>query len=322
VDQPITNDTAKPIPRTDFDGRALALDFPGLLVGVAEYDEGPTGCTVFLFPRAASVAVDPRGGAVGMLGGDYSVTNAICLAGGSLFGLEAATGVAAEIFAQRGYKTGWTDIPLIQGAIINDFSRGTSIYPDKPLGRAAVRAAREGRFPLGARGAGRSATAGKFYTAGEPSGQGGAFRAIDDVRIAVFTVINAVGAVVDREGRVVCGNRDRRTGERRTALEQVQRHLAGGNGHPPQPGENTTLTVLVTNLTIGGHALRQLAREVHSSMSRAIQPFHTATDGDVLYAVSTGAVPDERRLADGALGVLASELAWDAVLAAVTSGED
>ena len=46
--------------------------------------------------------------------------------------------------------------------------------------------------------------------------------------------------------------------------------------------------------------------------SRAIQPFHTENDGDVLYAVTTSEV--EPPLSDSALGALASELAWDAVL--------
>jgi L-aminopeptidase/D-esterase-like protein len=322
VDQPVANDTVPLTPRTDVAGPTLAFDLPGLLVGVAEYDEGPTGCTVFLFPRAAAVAIDPRGGAVGILGEGYPVTNAICLAGGSLLGLEAATGVAAEIFAQRDYKTGWADLPLVCGAIVYDFGRESSVYPDKALGRAAARTAKEGVFPLGPRGAGRSATVGKFYTKGEPSGQGGAFTTVGDARLAVFTVVNAVGAVVDRDGSVVRGNRDPETGERRTPLALVRRHLAGRTGPAPQPGANTTLTVLVTDLAINGHALRQLAREVHSSMSRAIQPFHTATDGDVLFAVSTGALPDDSHLAEGALGVLASELAWDAVLAAVTSDVD
>jgi 6-aminohexanoate-oligomer endohydrolase len=316
MDQPVTNDTHALLPNTAFDGPALEFDFPGFLVGVAEYDEGPTGCTVFVFPQAGRVAADRRGGAVGFVG-DYPVVSAICLAGGSLLGLEAATGVAAELWAQRGYSRGWLDIPAVSGAIINDFGRSTSIYPDKELGRAAVRAARAGVFPLGARGVGRSATCGKFFTRGEPSGQGAAFLEIGGVKLAVFTVVNAVGAIVGRDGAVVRGNLDAEAGVRRTALEQVQRRRQRDDSEPPRAGANTTLTVLVTNLQIGPHHLRQLGREVHSSMSRAIQPFHTATDGDVLYAVTTAEVEDKDRLVDGPLGVLASELAWDAVLASV-----
>lgn len=69
-------------------------------------------------------------------------------------------------------------------------------------------------------------------------------------------------------------------------------------------------------------ALRQLGREVHSSMSRAIQPFHTAIDGDVFYTVSTGEIEGQESLVQGGLGVLASELAWDAVLAAIPAKSD
>jgi len=320
MDRPLTNDGADLTLRTDFDGPALTFDLPGLLVGVAEYDEGPTGCTAFLFPEAARLSVDVRGGAPGVLGEAYAMVNAICLAGGSLLGLEAATGVAAELFAMRGYGTGWTDIPVVAGAILFDLGRATSVYPDKALGRAAARAARPGVFPLGARGAGRSATVGKLYSPGEPSGQGVAFLQIGDTRIAVFSVVNAVGAVVDRDGRVVRGNLDSAGGGRLTALELARRRLERPPGGSPSP-TNTTLTVLVTNVQLGAHDLRQLGREVHTSMARAIQPFHTATDGDVLFAVTTGAVPDADRLVEGALGLFASELAWDAVLAAAQTEE-
>ena len=63
-------------------------------------------------------------------------------------------------------------------------------------------------------------------------------------------------------------------------------------------------------------ALRRMALQVHSSMSRAIQPFATESDGDVLYAVSTNKVFD-RSLSTRDLAVVASELAWDAVLSSV-----
>ncbi|MBD0331003.1 MAG: P1 family peptidase, partial [Thermoleophilia bacterium] len=194
----------------------LEFAFPGLRIGVAEYEEGPTGCTVFHFPAGAACAVDVRGGSPGMLG-PYDFVHAICLAGGSLYGLEAAAGVSAELFAQRGYATGWTDIPVVAGAIIFDWGpRQNAIYPDKELGRSALRVAREGCFPLGRRGAGRSATVGKgiSYDQFEYAGQGGAFRQLGPTKVAVFSVVNAVGAIVDRSGRVVRGNLDRETGER------------------------------------------------------------------------------------------------------------
>src|SRR5262245_16233231 len=68
-------------PRTALAGAALDLDFPGLEIGCAEYDEGPTGCTVFHFPDGASVQTDIRGGSPGTFGGAFEWVNAICLAG-------------------------------------------------------------------------------------------------------------------------------------------------------------------------------------------------------------------------------------------------
>jgi len=294
---------------TSFDGDALELDFPGLRIGVAEYEEGPTGCTVFHFTGGAMLERDVRGGSPGLFG-DLDWVDAICLAGGSLYGLEACTGVAAELFAQRGYDTGWTSIADVTGAIIFDFGpRENAVYPDKELGRAALRAAEEGRFPLGRRGAGRSATVGKTFgfEHGEPGGQGGAFRRLGDTRIAVFTVVNAVGAVVDRDGNVVRGHFDPPTGARRTLVEGIETRLTG---------ESTTLTVVATNQRMDRWLLRQLGRQVHTSMARAIHPFHALTDGDVLFAATTNEVDDET-LDSLTLGVIASELAWDAVLAAV-----
>ncbi len=313
-----TNDLIALTPRTRFDGPALELDFPGLEIGCAEYDEGPTGCTVFSFlPDGATCATDVRGGSPGTLGG-YEWVHAICFAGGSLYGLEAATGVAAEIFAQRGYATGWLDIPLVCGAIVFDWGpRDNGVYPDKELGRAALRAALPDVFPLGPRGAGRSATVGKTfaYEEGEPSGQGAAFRRIGETRIAVFTVVNAFGAIVDRDGTVVRGHLDATTGERRALVAGVEQRLATGTPVRARPG-NTTLTLVVTNQRLDTRELRTLGRQVHASMARAIHPFHALVDGDVLYTVTTNTV-EPGRLDSIGLGIVASELAWDAVLSAV-----
>jgi 6-aminohexanoate-oligomer endohydrolase len=313
----LSNDHADLTPRTELHGPALEFDFPGLEIGVAEYDEGPTGCTVFNFPEGAACSVDVRGGSPGTTGASYEWVHAICLAGGSLYGLEACAGVAAELFAQREYRTGWLDIPLVAGAIIFDYGpRDNPVYPDKKLGRAALRAARPGRFPLGPRGAGRSATVGKTfeYSEGEPAGQGGAFRELGDAKIAVFTVVNAVGAVFGRDGEVVRGHLDSGTGLRHPLVPRVEERLAAGQAVRPPPG-STTLSVVATNVVLDQRLLRTLGRQVHTSMARAIQPFHALVDGDVLYAVTTNDV--ESQVLDSiGLGIVASELAWDAVLAA------
>jgi L-aminopeptidase/D-esterase-like protein len=298
--------------------RELRFDFPGLRVGVAEYEEGPTGCTVFhLPPGGAACTQDVRGGSPGTIGAGYEWAHAVCFAGGSLYGLEAACGVAAELMAIRGYTVGWTDVELVVGAIVYDFGRReNAIYPDAALGRAALRAAQEGVFPLGRRGAGRSVTVGKTFALeeGEFSGQGGAFRQVGATRIAVFTVVNAFGAIVDRAGNVVRGHYDPVRGTRSPLIARLEEEL------PRAAPGNTTLTLVVTNQMLDRRSLRQLAAQVHASMGRAIQPFHALVDGDVLYAVTTGAVenPD---LTDTALGVIASELAWDAVLSCFDDSE-
>jgi 6-aminohexanoate-oligomer endohydrolase len=293
--------------------RELRFDFPGLRVGVAEYEDGPTGCTVFhLPPGGAACAVDIRGGSPGTLG-NYEWAHAVCFAGGSLYGLEAACGVAAELMAIRGYTVGWTDVELVLGAIVYDFGRrDNAIYPDAELGRQALRAAQEGVFPLGRRGAGRSVTVGKTFglEQGEFSGQGGAFREIGPTKIGVFTVVNAFGAIVDREGHVLRGHYDAERGTRTPLVEGLEAQL------PQAAPGNTTLTLVVTNQQLTRRELRQIGVQVHASLARAIQPFHALVDGDVLYTVSTGEVENEG-LPSMSLAVVASELAWDAVLSSV-----
>jgi L-aminopeptidase/D-esterase-like protein len=306
---PAVRGTADMVPLKRTGHATISFDFPGLAIGTADYAEGPTGCTVFAFRRRGVVAMDVRGGAAGTIG-DYAACDAICLAGGSSLGLEAATGVAAEIFLQRG-RTG-PALPLVMGAVIYDFGgRNDAVYPDKALGRAALRNAVPGSFALGRCGAGSNATVGKAWGPkykGEAAGQGGAVTEIGATRIGVFTVVNALGAIVDRTGTVVRGNRGD-DGRRASIAEGIASKAT--DAQPPHG--NTTLTVMVTNQRLDSLALRQIARQVHAAMARAIQPFHGRADGDVLYAVSTMDVGNPR-ISDFTIAAAAGELAWDAVL--------
>lgn len=305
-------------PITAFQGDVFEFDFPSLEIGAAEYAEGPTGCTVFCFPKGSTVVTDVRGGAPGtMMSHREGWIDAICLAGGSTYGLEAATGVSAELLARRGYDTDWMNIAIVAGAVIFDFNpfrKSKAVYPDKKLGRAAFVARRPGWFPLGAHGAGACATVGKWLSAPyqpEKGGQGAAFYQANGAKIAVFTVVNSVGALIDRNGRAVRGHLNPTDGRRYRVDEvpgAVNRHDSTG----PPPG-NTTLTVVVINQRMDPREHRQLARQVHASMARAIQPFHTIHDGDVLYAVTTNEL-DSGPLKYFEAGHLASELAWDAVV--------
>jgi L-aminopeptidase/D-esterase-like protein len=125
-------------------------------------------------------------------------------------------------------------------------------------------------------------------------------------------VVNSLGAICDRGGRVVHGQLDPESGERYHYAEELARiRAAGGKG--TAEGGNTTLTVVIVNQQLAPKSLTQLARQVHSSMARAIQPFHSILDGDVFYAVTTDEVANPE-LDEMALGVECAEAVWDAVL--------
>lgn len=304
----------------------LNFDLPGVRIGSAVYPDGPTGCTVFHFPKRATGVVDIRGGSPATFWTDAmrrgaSPVDAICLTGGSLYGLEAVAGVATGLLKRKDFSTHWERIALVSGAVIYDFgARTTSTYPDRELGQAALEAARPGRFSLGARGAGASASCGKWLEPAvkrELAGQGAAFGQKGAVRVGVFTVVNSVGAIVDRNGRVVRGHLDPKTGRRRMYNE------SDGEVGESTPRGNTTLTVVVTNQKLGDWELSQVSRQVHTSMARAIQPFHALIDGDVLYAVTTGEVGSSKdRKQTRTVVDLATRLAWDAVLASFTGRND
>jgi L-aminopeptidase/D-esterase-like protein len=298
--------------------RSVEFDLPGVSIGVAEYPQGPTGCTVFAFDRALSASADVRGGSPGtVLAGDLGRLNAVCFAGGSLLGLEAVAGVASALFARRGHDhVEWNDIPAVGGAIVFDFDRRSDpgVYPDKALAAVALANARPGLCPTGLVGAARNVRIGKGLAGlvGEPGGQGAAVRSVGTARILAVVVLNALGAIVGRDGRVVRGHLDPVSGRRWPLGDWIET-----GGAASAPNGNTTLTFVATNQKIAPYALRQFARQVHASMGRAIQPFHTPFDGDVLFAVTTGGV-EEPRLADpAALGALAAEACWDAVIDAV-----
>jgi 6-aminohexanoate-oligomer endohydrolase len=315
----LTNDNASLVPVTAFKTPAFTFDFPGLAIGVAEYAEGPTGCTVFHFSDGATGVSDVRGGAPGtVLTHREGWVDAICFAGGSVYGLEASAGVSAELLARKGYDTDWNNIAIVSGSVIFDFNRfraNRSVYPDKALGRAALRAAKAGVFPPGPRGAGVCATVGKWLRDPyqlERSGQGGAVYASGDVRVAAFVVVNAVGCLVDRSGHAVRGHLDPKSG-RRVRVGEVMSIRHDTEPSPEAPPGNTTLSVIVINQAMNLRELKQMARQVHSSLARAIDPFHTMYDGDVLYCVTTNAI-DPPPLKYNEVSYIASEVSWDAVL--------
>lgn len=330
-------DSAQPIPKVYKEGPSLRFEFPAMRVGIAEYDEGPTGTTVFYFPNGVKGAVDVRGGAPGTVNAtalmnsyESKMVQAVVFSGGSWYGLSAATGVANGIKELKAEEGNVDFIAGVVAAIIYDVGgrRYSRITPDDRLGKAALRSAAAGSFPLGARGAGRFAMQGVYYLRGEGadkyanwphSGQGGAFRTIGPTKIGVFTVVNALGTIVDRNGRVVRCKRNLSDTDCSFITDKLKSFAPIGGSVDSKGGGatgNTTLTLVVTNQKLPFWALQRLAVQVHGSMNRAIQPFATEDDGDVLYAVTTDEV-ENKSLSYMDLNVIASELAWDAILKSI-----
>jgi 6-aminohexanoate-oligomer endohydrolase len=200
---------AKPWSCGSSNSRSLTFDLPEVRIGIAECNEGPTGITVFLFPERVSGVVDTRGGAPGSslteaLNASFGkYINAIAFCGGSAYGLEAASGVAAGLLHSGFASQRWGGVAIVPAAVVFDFKgRQNAVYPDKELGLKALEAARDSWFPLGAHGVGSFVHCGSYFGESfmERSGQGAAFQKLESTRLAVFTVVNARGAMVDRAG--------------------------------------------------------------------------------------------------------------------------
>jgi L-aminopeptidase/D-esterase-like protein len=326
-------------PVTESTAPTLQFDWPAVQIGIGSYEEGPTGLTIFKFPNLATAVVDVRGGAPGTvntdalrLGYDSAFVNAIVFAGSSAYGEEAITAVATGLKDAAESDGTFSRVSFVAGAIIYDFTghRLNEVYADKRLAQEALKHVRSGVFPLGAQGAGRMAMQGWYLGCGAHSGQGGAFRQIGAIKIATFTVINALGSIVDRSGKLVRCHRDANWNDgdsisdllSRASTGVISKNTASSSGSiaPDKPGPttNTTISLVITNRKMSASELQRLAVQVHTSMARAIQPYSTADDGDTLYAASTQEVDvPETQFSDRNMGVAAGELMWDAILASV-----
>ena len=312
----------------------LRFDWPMVRIGTGEYAEGPTGVTVFSFGRKVLAAVDVRGGGPGTVNTDFlrlgynaPELDAVVFAGGSWYGLEATTAVATAMKDDGLRDGGWVNIALSVGAIVYDLGerRFNEIYPDKRLAQAAYRATRPGLFVQGPHGAGRNVRSGGYFGCNAYSGQGGAFRQLGEIKIAAFTVVNALGVVTRRDGSVAACYPDAKwpqplKPESLLAGLPDSRKPGWAPGSAADSKRNTTISLVVTNQKLDPAELQRLAVQVHTSMARGLQPFATEFDGDVLYAVSTAELepkPGATLMSSADLGVIASEVMWDAVLASV-----
>jgi L-aminopeptidase/D-esterase-like protein len=281
-------------------------DVPGIRVGHWTDENAATGCTVVLVPdQGAFAGVDLRGSAHGTRETDLlrptalvERINAICLAGGSAFGLGAADGVMRRL-AERGvgFATGARPVPIVPAAILFDLGVGDpSAFPDADAGHAAALAAESNDGPLEGRlGAGTGATVAKLAgpERAQPGGVGSAARRLPDGSIVgALVVTNALGDIHARDGRpLVTAARDRQA----------------------PPVGNTTLVVIATDAPIDRAQCRTLAEIGHDALAIGIRPSHTMFDGDAVFALGTG---DGSRLAPEAvltLGMAAVDVIGEAI---------
>ena len=266
-------------------------DVPGIQVGHWSDAEAVTGCTVVLLPaEGASAGVDVRGAAPGTRETDLlrpgctiEAVHAVVLSGGSAFGLAAADGVMRWLRERgRGVRVGPAVVPIVPAAVLFDLAVGSpDAHPGPEEGYAACEdAARGVPCASGRVGAGTGATVAKLFGPPAPGGVGTASVTLPDgAVVGALAVVNAVGDVVARDGRVLRGAEG---GTWTRILEQ-------GPGNRVLAGQNTTLAVVATDAALDKAACCRLATVAHDALAMAIRPVHTPYDGDTVFAVSTGA---------------------------------
>jgi L-aminopeptidase/D-esterase-like protein len=280
--------------------RNLITDVPGLRVGHAEDARLASGVTAILFDAPAVASADVRGGAPGtreveLLRPEQTVEriDAVVLAGGSAFGLDAPGGVQAFLREQgRGFAVGAALVPIVPGAILFDLNNGGDkdfgrYAPYRELGYAAAVAASHD-FALGTHGAGLGAN-----TFNLKGGLGSASaRTRDGATVGAIVAVNAVGSVTVGDGPHFW------------AAPFEQGNEFGGRGlpspFPPDaqsirlkggPRENTTIALVATDAALTKPQARRLAVMAHDGLARAVYPAHTPLDGDIVFAASTGGRP-------------------------------
>lgn len=290
-------------------------------------------------PGGATAAVDVRGGGPGTRETDalapYNLVDrihAVCLTGGSAYGLSAADGVMAELERRRlGVDVGPQRdhvVPVVPAAVIFDLGRGARFgnRPGPEFGERAVRAAKRSTL-RGSIGAGTGARAGFLQ-----GGVGMAAVAVDTghrpVTVAALAVVNASGSTIDPSTGLpwIGGHGLRRpsTGDRR----RLRDHLEAGRAEATSP-LNTTIGVVATDAGLTRPEAQRLAMAAHDGLARAIRPAHLLVDGDTVFALATGGLglPDDRRthhlntLLEAAADVF-GRACVDAVVHAAAVGDD
>ena len=314
--------------------RNAITDVPGLRVGQAEDASVRTGVTVILPDERAVCAVDVRGGGPGTRETDaiqphtlVEAVDAVGLSGGSSYGLAAADGVAGWLGAQRkGFELfSQPDIPVspvVPAAILYDLANGGEKQwgetpPYAGLGRDAVKAA-AAEFALGRAGAGFGASAGSL-----PGGIGSASIVTDEgYTVGAVVAVNCFGSVQVPGSDAYWAAPYEIDGEfggvpmpPHTAFDPEDWGAAKFN---PAPGTNTTIAAVATDARLSPADAKRLAQMASAGFARAIRPVFTPLDGDVVFALSTGA----RELAQPTAFSLArlGSLAADCLARAIARG--
>ncbi len=286
---------------------------PGFLVGHASDFKNLTGCTVILCPPGTLGSIDIRGSAAGTRQIDallsYHIVNeiqAILLAGGSAFGLDAAGGVM-EFLEERGqgFDVTITRVPTVPTAVIFDLSLGNcKVRPDRAMGLAACEQASAAPVAEGSVGVGTGATVGKLFGIhqGMKSGLGSVcLRGPNGLLVGALVVVNAFGDVRDYStGQIMAGAR--RAPESHEFVDAAA-HIRQGITRQRFGEPNTTLGVIATNAHLTREQAQKIAQMGHNGLAKAITPIHTLFDGDIVFVLAQPQIPADLHV----VGLLAEE---------------
>jgi len=303
-------------------------DIPGLLVGHASDLEALTGCTVILAPGGAVCGVDVRGSASGAEELDtlspLHVTEGIhglCLAGGSAFGLEAASGVRRYLEEKQiGFETRAARVPIVPAAILYDLAIGkASVRPTRETGYAAATRATDAAVTEGNIGAGTGATVGKLFGMARAM-KGGigthTVRLGNGLLVSALAVVNAFGDVRDpATGKILAGALQ--SGSKRDFADTAESMKRGAAAS--FKGTNTTLVAVATNARLTKVTATKVAQLAQAGLTRAIWPAHTMLDGDIIFCLSPLAATAGADV--NALGIAAAEAVAEAIVRGVRAAK-
>jgi len=300
-------------------------DIAGIKVGHASDFDALTGCTVVLCEAGAVAGVDIGGAATGTQEFDTmsplhvaGLVHGIVFAGGSAFGLEAASGVRRALEKKGvGFAMGSLRVPIVPSAILFDLGIGKSdVRPTREMGAACAAAATAGPVVEGCIGAGTGATVGKLFgmSRAMKGGVGSAGHQMGSVKIAALAVVNAFGDVRDpRTGVLVAGARHSPASSELVDTERLMREGQEGG----LSGGNTTLVVVVTNAKLTKVSATRLAKMAQAGVLRALSPGHTMSDGDIVIALSVGNEASNLNV----LGVAAADVVGQAIVRGVKTAK-